>query len=88
MDVIMQCTNVTTVNKYLIQKSSSMSMLKCIQILKETRKLQKEERKKEKINFLLNYYQLEILKKIRVKVENFTFRSGYNNSVLNLYGLG
>jgi len=47
-----------------------------------------EKRKKEKINFLLNYYQSKILKKIRVKVENFTFRSGYNNSVLNLYGLG
>ncbi len=60
-----------------------MSMLKCIQILKETRKLQKEKRKKEKINFFLNYYQLKILKKIIVKVENFTFRSGYNNSVLN-----
>ncbi len=83
MDVIIQCTNVTIVSNYLIQKSSSLNMLKCIQILKETRKLQKEKRKKEKINFLLNYYQLEILKKIRVKVENFTFRSGYNNSVLN-----
>jgi len=49
MVVIIQCTNVTTVSNYLSRRSSSMSMLKCIQILKETRKLQKEKRKKEKI---------------------------------------
>ena len=43
--VIRGCINVTTVNKYLIQKRTYSNMLKFIQILKEIKKLQTDKKK-------------------------------------------
>ena len=49
-----ECTNVTIVNKYLIQKKTYTNMLKFIQILKEIKKLQigKNQIKNRRINEL------------------------------------
>ena len=43
--IIIECINVTTVNKYLIQKRTYSNMLKFIQILKEIKKLQPDKKK-------------------------------------------
>ena len=44
-DIIIECINVTIVNKYLIQKKTYTNMLKFIQISKEIKKLQIDRRK-------------------------------------------
>jgi len=63
-----------------------MTMWKFTQISREIRKSWKEKRRQPKTSRPKT--TVTSLKKIRVKVEKFTFRNGNNKNVLRYHGLG